>query len=406
VCVVTNWNESLGEGIRRDHRAACASSKDRKPNRSCGCPFSFWVPDPSKKGGQRRAKIDGAMSFPQARKEKERLVVVARAHARNAANQSHESPTLFEWAQRCFAKTWADKSPGTIASREQAYRLYIHDHLGSHTLGDITPLVVSDWFTAIEDAKGRSRATEIAGETLRAMLNVAVKLQLIERSPVTDIPRVSRREVRERQRWLTESQYHQLVGSCIDLADRVLIRVATECCLRRGELAALRWRDIDFDAHRITVTRSMKKGIHRPRIEGGRKAGGIATPSFGPDLANELARYFSSAQVYGASLESPVWPGRGRRGEPWQLDTPMIADAMGRRLSRIVKGAGLVDDNGQPIVSSHGLRRTGASIAATSGVPEVIVQNQLGHATANTTREFYVRRTDEAQQAQFAAVFN
>jgi len=45
----------------------------------------------------------------------------------------------------------------------------------------------------------------------------------------------------------------------LDLRSRV--RIAAYAGLRRGELLALRWRDVDFAGHAVTVGRAMSAGI-------------------------------------------------------------------------------------------------------------------------------------------------
>lgn len=403
---MTNWNESLSGGIRRDHRASCPSSDDRKPRRACGCPYSFWVPDRNKRSGQRRERVDGSLSLSAARREKERLIVLARErNATNTPQAVDTHPTMREWAKRCMTKSWASLSGNTRTNRERAYRLYIDPHLGAITLREVTALVVSDWCVEIEKPKGRNRATEQAVETLRAMMNIALDLDLIDKNPVRKVPRVPRSEVRASQKVLAAHQYRSAVANLVELADRVLFRVAAECCLRRGELAALRWCDIDFDARRMIVARSVVKGEGGVPTISDRKSGGVARPSFSEDLARELTRLREQSFEAGGAADAPVWPGRGPLREPWRSDLPMTPDSMGRRVKQVIVDAGLVDDSGRPLVSAHGLRRTGASLAAEAGVPEVIVQNQLGHATPDTTREFYVKRTDEALQDRFADVF-
>jgi integrase len=123
------------------------------------------------------------------------------------------------------------------------------------------------------------------------------------------------------------------------------------------------------------------------------------------DLAELLTRFKMDAYADGANDGSPVWTGRGRRSGATIPNEPMIPDAMSRRIKRLIRNAGLVEDDGRPLATAHDLRRTGASLAAAAGVPEVILQHQLGHATSETTKQFYVRRADEAMQDEFAGAF-
>ena len=55
-----------------------------------------------------------------------------------------------------------------------------------------------------------------------------------------------------------------------DAQDAEIIRVAAYAGLRQGELLALRWRDVDFTGHALTVARAMSAGI-----EGTTKSGRV-----------------------------------------------------------------------------------------------------------------------------------
>jgi hypothetical protein len=176
---MAGWPEHYyGTGLRRDHRTACPSAQDKKPGRRCQCPYRFWVPDPSKRSRQRRVTIDGALSLAEAKREKERLIVEARMRIANGIADPHTAtiPTLCQWAHRCLTETWRDLSPRTIQSRESAYRLHIHPHLGHLNLDAVTPFVIDSWLNDLIGTAGVRRYIEVAAETMENMLNIAVDL--------------------------------------------------------------------------------------------------------------------------------------------------------------------------------------------------------------------------------------
>ena len=85
----------------------------------------------------------------------------------------------------------------------------------------------------------------------------------------------------------------------------------------------------------------------------------------------------------------------------------MCPEAMGTRISRLIKLAGLVTKDGKPRYSLHDLRRTGASLAEETGATESIIGNQLSHAPGSRmTRLHYLRPTDESQQDRYVAGFD
>jgi Phage integrase family len=67
--------------------------------------------------------------------------------------------------------------------------------------------------------------------------------------------------------------------------------------------------------------------------------------------------------------------------------------------------ADLVDQEGKPLVSPHGLRRSCASIMLARGVLLIVVSRQLGHATPKITAQVYSHPLVDAQLDDAAAAF-
>jgi hypothetical protein len=63
----------------------------------------------------------------------------------------------------------------------------------------------------------------------------------------------------------------------------------------------------------------------------------------------------------------------------------------------------LVDDHGEPLVTLHGLRHTGASIALAGGVALTVVSRQLGHARVDITAKVYAHMLDDRPLDAFGA---
>ena len=83
----------------------------------------------------------------------------------------------------------------------------------------------------------------------------------IPRNPATGIrlPKVQGNEPQP----LTHTELWQLAEQFDSRRDRVLIVVAGYCGLRWGELAALRWTDIDLDLRRLRVSRAYSEEAPR-----------------------------------------------------------------------------------------------------------------------------------------------
>ncbi len=160
-----------------------------------------------------------------------------------------------------------------------------------------------------------------------------------------------------------------------------LVGLSLLCGLRRGEITALRWSDIDLDTGRIDVVRSGQWIAGRwvetePKTRAGRRA--IYVGGQGIRLLRR-----QKAVVARLKLQA---------GPDWQEHGLVFPRANGRPLSpaqvsaavkRLCKAAGI------PPLRHHSLRHATASLALLAGVPLTEVSRQLGHANVSVTARAY-----------------
>lgn len=84
----------------------------------------------------------------------------------------------------------------------------------------------------------------------------------------------------------------------------------------------------------------------------------------------------------------------------------MDSSTPNRMLRRACVRAGLVDDDGNPLVSWYGLRHSAASNMLAMGVPLPEVAAQLRHSDPGTTAPVYSHVLGEDRQHAAAAVFD
>jgi len=163
----------------------------------------------------------------------------------------------------------------------------------------------------------------------------------------------------------------------LGLRDRSVLEVFYSCGVRRGELIALRIRDVDFD--RGTVFVHHGKGGKDRYIPIGERALfwlrlylELARPLFDPDS--------KSAVLFLSSVGTPLCP-----------------DWLSRKVRRYIADAG-IDKRG----SCHLLRHTVATLMLDGGADIRYVAEMLGHTKLETTQR-YTRVSIERLQAVHAA---
>ncbi len=162
--------------------------------------------------------------------------------------------------------------------------------------------------------------------------------------------------------------------------------------MRRGELAALRWQDIDLDAGKVRVEHSLEEirkalTLKAPKTAAGRRT--ITLPARTVAVLREYrkqrmevylqlggGRLPDDAFVFGNVDGSP-------RGPRWITDT-------------------WIKRKGIPKVKFHSLRHSHASVLISNGVDAVTVSKRLGHANPGVTLSVYshmFEKTDDLAAA-------
>jgi integrase len=170
--------------------------------------------------------------------------------------------------------------------------------------------------------------------------------------------------------------------------------------IRRGELMGIQWGDVDLDAGRLRIDRSVEatnKGlrIKAPKTVHGRRL--IALPPIAVEILRQLRKQ---------QLENRVKLGIGKL----QPSHYVFGDLEGgvRHPDWITyQWKHLVETLKLPKVTLHALRHSHASALIASGQDVVTVSRRLGHASATITLSIYAHlfnKTDEKAADAIEAV--
>ena len=180
---------------------------------------------------------------------------------------------------------------------------------------------------------------------------------------------------------------------------RLLFQLAITCGLRRGELVALEWSDLDFNTGTVSISKAIGTDHGRAYKKGPKSRRGFRVVSV-PAYVMEIAREYQINQMkYRLSLGT-YWQGsnyvfiqdNGRRMDP---STP------NRVFKKIVKryNAAAAPDLKLPEdITLHGLRHTSATLLIGEGVDPRTVSGRLGHAQTSTTLNIYAHQLQEVDR--------
>lgn len=273
-----------------------------------------------------------------------------------------------------------------------AYRLtiatYIAPTLGDVTLDALGPGAIEQLYGELLDHGGRGdRPLSLATirhvhAVLHKALADAVRIELLPSNPADRVA-LPRRDLRDDapatvQAWTVEEARRFLRHTHGD-DHGTLWAVALGTGMRRGELLALRWHDVDLDDRLVTVTGSLSE--HRGQTR--RKA----------TKTNRVRRLYIDDRT-AAALEREAHT----RRPPAATASPHLADLVftdadgaplspqrtTHRFRRLVRR---LDD--VPTIRLHAVRHTHATLLLQAGVPIKVVSERLGHATIAMTLDVY-----------------
>ena len=151
--------------------------------------------------------------------------------------------------------------------------------------------------------------------------------------------------------------------------------------LRRGELLALRWSDIDFENKLLKVRNNMVRGEKGFIIKAPKSEAGIRDLHIGEDLLEELRQardqYLADKLAYGRGIQNLNFVIRQADG------SPIMPDSMTQKWERFVEHHKL------PHIRLHDLRHSHATALIMAGVNPKVVQQRMGHSDVNITLNTY-----------------
>ena len=279
--------------------------------------------------------------------------------------------------------------PTTQANYEAKIYQHIIPELGKIPLNQLAQKDLQQFYARMKTA-GRLIRTEQFGKGLsdsmvrglhaacRSALEKAVQEELIRTNPAVGckLPPKRGREMQvlgreELQRFLIQAQaegYYELF----------LLDLCTG--LRRGELLALQWDDLNVQTGALRVERQVQRiqgklVVSQPKTRASSRSILLPTP------------VLKILEQYRQSVTS-----RWMFPSPRKGDSPRDPTAVRKKLSAVLKRAGC------PAARFHDLRHTFATSALEHGMDVKTLSTVIGHVSSATTLNVYAHVTDEMRQ--------
>ena len=283
-----------------------------------------------------------------------------------------------------YLRSWhADHARHHLSARaleSNGYTLERHiiPGLGGHKLAKLRPMHLQSYYSEKLDSGLAASSVRKHHDIMHSAFRHAVAMQMLATSPADVVvpPRAKRSEMKV----LDETQAAAMLRAAEGTGIYMALMLALGTGMRKGELLAVRWPDVDLEAGTLTVNQTLQAAfgeLHfkEPKTAKSRRRitlPGIVVDALRAHRAEQAKKTLAREPGYALSdlvLAAP-------RGGPWW---PYNFDRMWRKFKTRQKLE----------IRFHDLRHSHASALLKAGVNVKVISERLGHASIGITLDTY-----------------
>lgn len=356
---------------------------------------------PGPDGKRRQARRRGFTTKKAAQKELDRL----RVRVHEGTFVKPERVTVAEYLDR-----WLDSlatsgiRPSTIASYRRNLRLHVLPHLGAVVLQRLGPLELDHLYARLVRDGNRMVPGPLSNRTvlyvhtiLRKALADAMRKGLVVRNVADAASPPSAKSARAPEMaWWQPDELARFLAFVADDELYPLFRLAAMTGMRRGEVCAVRWSDLDLDAGRATVRQQLVVVDHVPmfsertKTDHGRRSLDLDAKTVSVLRAHRARQAANRLAIGGGYRDDLVFA---------QVDgSPLHPESVAKVFDRRVTRSGLTR------IRFHDLRHSHCAALIAAGQDAKVISRRLGHASVSFTYDRYGHLMPEADSAAATAV--
>lgn len=263
---------------------------------------------------------------------------------------------------------------------------WIKPRWGATTIEDVRTLAVEHWLRSLHNERGEPMANSTKAKIrslMSVLFNHAIRCEWLEqgKNPILLVRQSSQRQCTP---VFLEVHEIQALLSQLDREFRLMVVLAVTTGLRRSELFALKWSDVDFSGLEICISRSIYRGtVGSCKTEASRRPVPL-THRVAADLWlwKESSAYpepgdwiFASRAHHG---RCPVWPGT----------------VLQKTIQPAARRAGITKRIGW-----HTFRHTYSTLLIANGENVKVVQELMRHASSQFTLQIYSQAQGRSKRA-------
>ena len=335
------------------------------------------------------------------RQEAQKELTLRLASLDAGTHVENSKTSVADWLERWLADQHG-LAPKTVERYRELIRHQIIPHLGPCPLQKLRPAQIKAWHTKLLNEgrrKGGGLSARTVGHAHRVLgkaLADALGLEVISRDVAAAVapPKFEAPEVQI----LTQPQIAEVLDKLRASSLYPVAVLALATGMRRGELLALRWHDIDLVGAQLRVERSLEETQSGMRFKSPKTRNGLRSLTLPSSAVEVLRNHRRECLERRLALGLGKFHGDGLVFPASDGMAPMSPDNLSRDWARTCRRLRL------PLVMFHSLRHTHASALIAAGLDVLTISRRLGHAKPTTTLNTYGHLFRQSDSGAAAAI--
>lgn len=284
---------------------------------------------------------------------------------------------------------------GTVIDYMETYKSYIQKELGRKKLKEVRPDQVQHLFNEMAEQYAK-QTIKLAKAVLNGMYKQAIINRLVRDNPVS-VTRIPKTKSKEKKKAMTQEEQEIFMKYVEGTVCENIISFALGTGMRIGEIRALQWQDVDFNAKVIRVRHTLKTS----------KGEGYWLDTAKSETS--VREIFMLGRIYHLLKEEKKEQNKRklRAGIYWQpdegLENLVFTTDEGRPYSHtkvnteVKKIQERMKEDGISMfkITPHTFRHTFATRGLENGIPVKVMQELLGHSSSAITLDTYSHVSDK-----------
>jgi integrase len=279
--------------------------------------------------------------------------------------------------------------PGTLKTRTRYVNKHLIPKLGYYKLSQLSRIDYQKFINTLSKTYAKKTIQTIHSIFCTA-INKAVELEMITHNKFRNIS-IKKEDnlVDIKNNYLNKEQVDLFLKTAHSghFHHYIIVSMLIRTGMRKGELIALTWDDVDLDNNKIHITKSRSSlGVKTPKTKSS-----IRTISIDNTLVSELKTYKTWQK------KNKIKYGPNFKESEYMVVSPNGA-AMGEYgVNNVINT--ILEKTNLHHISPHGLRHTHAIMLLESGVDIKTVSDRLGHNSIEMTANVYLHITKKHEEA-------